>query len=122
MKMNQFPVNSGKGSKASPVPHKKVKDSINELQSLVDRLETVVREIPSEMPLFVSEEDRKSIEAHGNLMETLPEKVKIAVVEGMKEGTDIYIKKFHRLVKGYCLAIAVAAFILGFAVCMSLMR
>lgn len=122
MKKNQHPVREEKEPKVSPINKKKAKDTINELRILVERLESAVNKIPSGIPIIIPEKTMEVYQSLENMAKALPEKVRIATVKGIKEGTDCFMRETRKLAIYSYVALFFAALSFGLALCLSFMK
>lgn len=122
MKKNQYPVRGEKEPKVTPVNKKKVKETIDELRTLIERLESAVNKIPPEIPVVIPEKTMEVFRTFESMTKTLPEKVRNATSKGVNEGTDRFMKENRKLAIYSYVALFFAALSFGLALCLTFMK
>lgn len=122
MKKNQHPVRGEKEPKVSPINKKKAKDTIDELRILIERLESTVNRIPSEIPVVIPEKTMEVYRTFESMAKALPEKVRNATIKGIKEGTDSFMKETRNLTIYSYVALFFGALSFGLALCLTFMK
>ena len=122
MKKNQHPVRGEKEPKVSPINKKKAKDTIDELRILIERLESTVNKIPSEIPVVIPEKTMEVYRTFESMAKALPEKVRNATIKGIKEGTDSFMKETRNLTIYSYVALFFGALSFGLALCLTFMK
>ena len=122
MKKNQHPVRGEKEPKVSPINKKKAKDTIDELWILIERLESAINKIPSEIPVVIPEKTMEVYRSFESMAKALPEKVGNATIKGIKEGTDSFMKETRNLTIYSYAAVFFGALSFGLALCLTFMK
>ena len=122
MKKNQYPVRGEKEPKVTPVNKKKVKETIDKLRTLIERLESAVNKIPPESPVVSPEQTMEVFRTFESMPKTLPEKVRNATSKGVNEGTDRFMKENRKLAIYSYVALFFAALSFGLALCLTFMK
>ena len=122
MKKNQHPVRGEKEPKVAPITKKKVKDTIDELRTLIERLESAVNKIPPEIPVAIPEKTMEVFRTFESMAKALPEKVRNATSKGVNEGTDRFMKENRKLAIYSYVALFFAALSFGLALCLTFMK
>lgn len=122
MKKNQHPVRGEKEPKVSPINKKKAKDTIDELRTLIERLESAVNKIPSGIPVVIPEKTMEVYRTFESMAKTLPEKVRNATINGVRQGTDCFMKENRKLAIYSYVAFFFAALSFGLALCLTFMK
>lgn len=122
MKKNQHPVRGEKEPKVSPINKKKAKDTIDELRTLIERLESAVNKIPSGIPVVIPEKTMEVYRTFESMAKALPEKVGNATIKGIKEGTDSFMKETRNLTIYSYVSLFFGALSFGLALCLTFMK
>lgn len=122
MKKNQHPVRGEKEPKVSPINKKKAKDTIDELRTLIERLESAVNKIPPGIPIVIPEKTMEVYRTFESMVKALPEKVENASVKGIKEGTDNVMREDRKYAIYSYAALFFGALSFGLALCLTFMK